>query len=428
MSDEIKTKKTPNARWWRIIIPCILIYIVAYMDRTNIAFAIAGGMNEEMGISASLAGLAAGIFFIGYMILPVPGGHIAEKGKTTNFVAWSIAAWGVLSVATGFVQNATQLLVLRFLLGVAEGGTWPAIMVLITNWFPKKEMGRANALFVSNLAFATIITGPLSGWIISVWDWRYVFIIEGLITIPLIAIWLAMISERPEDAKWISKEEKEFLVTTLKAEKEELLKTMINAPVNYKQMCTDVNVWKLVVIYFCYQTGNYGYTIWLPSIIKELTKTGIGIVGLLSTLPWIATLVGLYVIGYFSDRSQNRRLTVVFTMISFAVCFFVATEFKSIMWLSFLLLVMSGFFIKPTTGIFWTMPPLLFPTGVAGGVRGVIVAFGNLGGFVGPFIVGWITTRYHNSDYGIMALVCFLLVGALVTMTMPKITAGPLKK
>jgi MFS family permease len=203
---------------------------------------------------------------------------------------------------------------------------------------------------------------------------------------------------------------------------------MINAPVNYKQMCRDVNVWKLVVIYFCYQTGNYGYTIWLPSIIKELTKTGIGIVGLLSTLPWIATLVGLYVIGYFSDRSQNRRLTVVFTMISFAVCFFVATEFKSIMWLSFLLLVMSGFFIKPTTGIFWTMPPLLFPTGVAGGVRGVIVAFGNLGGFVGPFIVGWITTRYHNSDYGIMALVCFLLVGALVTMTMPKITAGPLKK
>ncbi|WP_200880757.1 MFS transporter [Thermoactinomyces daqus] len=219
----------PNRRWLRIIPPAILVYIVAFMDRTNIGFAMAGGMDRELGMTTSLSGLAAGIFFVGYIILQVPGGIIAEKGSAKKFIAWTIIAWGTLATVTGFVQNATQLMILRFLLGVAEGGVWPAILVIISHWFPNEERGRANAFFMMNIAIASIITGPLSGWILSIWNWRMVFIIEGIISLALIFVWLPLISDRPQDAKWISEQERDYLVKRWRTE-QELLKANPQGP------------------------------------------------------------------------------------------------------------------------------------------------------------------------------------------------------
>ena len=132
-------KKIPSGRWIHIIPPTILVYIVAFMDRTNIGFAIAGGMNKSLGITSTVAGIAAGIFFIGYMFLQVPGGRIAEKGSAKKFITWTIVAWGGLAILSGFVQNITQLLIIRFLLGVAEGGVYPAILTIISHWFPNEE-------------------------------------------------------------------------------------------------------------------------------------------------------------------------------------------------------------------------------------------------------------------------------------------------
>ena len=300
------TSHIPNGRWLHIIPPTIIVYIVAYMDRMNIGFAIAGGMNEALGISMTVAGLAAGVFFFGYMILQIPGGHIAEHGSAKKFIAWTIIAWGCLSTLTGFVHNEWQLMLMRFLLGVAEGGLWPAILVIIGNWFPAREIGRANALFMSNLAISAIITNPLSGWIIANFDWRGVFIVEGLISIGLLFIWLPLISDRPEDAKWISKAEKEYLIETLREEKE-AYKVVKGAPVNYKDLLVNRHSWMLITIYFCYACGQYGFLLWLPTIVKGLTKMGMVNVGLLTAVPYLAGLVGLYIFAIFSDRSLNRR-------------------------------------------------------------------------------------------------------------------------
>lgn len=212
----------PTGRWLRIIPPLILIYVISYMDRMNISYAIAGGMNEALGISMTLSGLAAGIFFIGYMFLQIPGGSMAEHGSAKKFILGTIIAWGGLSIITAFVHNEWQLLTIRFLLGVAEGGLWPAILVILSNWFPKKELGRANALFMSSMAISAVITSPLAGWLISVYSWRGMFLVEGVLSLAMIFFWLPLISDRPQEAKWISSAEKEFLVNTINKEKEDI--------------------------------------------------------------------------------------------------------------------------------------------------------------------------------------------------------------
>jgi MFS family permease len=194
----------PRARWWRIITPAMIIYVIAYMDRVNISFAMAGGMNEALGLSMTVSGLAAGIFFWGYLVLQVPGGHIAEHGSAKKFVMWTIIAWGGISFLTGFVQNSWQLLAMRFLLGVAEGGVYPAILVVIGKWFPQKELGRANGLFLISLPLSAAVTNPISGWVVTHYSWRGLFFFEGVVSLALIFIWMPLISDCPEDAMWIS--------------------------------------------------------------------------------------------------------------------------------------------------------------------------------------------------------------------------------
>lgn len=417
------TKSIPNARWWRIIPPAILVYIFSFMDRTNIGFAMAGGMNEALGMTASLSGLAAGIFFVGYIILQVPGGHIAEHGSAKKFIAGTIFVWGGLSIALGFAQTVTQLILIRFLIGLAEGGVWPAMLVILSHWFPNEERGRANAYFIMNIAIASIITGPLSGWIISEYSWRMVFILEGILSIALIFIWWPLISDRPSTAKWISKEEREYIEMKLQEEQEDL-KTNNTEKVSYKQIFSSLNMWKLILIYFFYQVGIYGFTLWLPTILKSLTNSGMTGIGILSMFPYIAMIGGLYLFAQLSDRSMDRRRYTALPMLGFAVCFLASTLFKNDIWISYAFLIGCGFFMQSASSIFWTIPPLLFPSEVAGGARGIINALGNLGGFIGPFAVGWLVTTSNNFDLGIYFLVISLVAGYLLTLSLPAKTTG----
>ncbi|WEG12453.1 MFS transporter [Pullulanibacillus sp. KACC 23026] len=415
-------KAIPKGRWLHIIPPAILVYIVAFMDRSNISFALAGGMDKELHMTATFGGLAAGIFFVGYLFLQVPGGLIASKGNAKLFIACTIIVWGVLAIISGFVQNPTQLLVVRFLLGVAEGGVWPAVLVILANWFPREELGRANAFFLMNLAIASIITGPLSGWILSFSSWRDVFIIEGIISLALILVWLPLISNRPEDAKWISKEERDYLVNKLREEQEELSASG-GAKASFKDIFANVNMWKLILIYFFYQTGIYGFSLWLPTIIKGLTNSGMTGVGLLSALPYIGAIFGLYFFAKFSDKTGNRKLYTALPMAGFAICLILAVVFHHQVWVAFAFLVGCGVFVQSASSIFWTMPPLLFKNEVAGGARGAINGIGNLGGFLGPYLVGWLTTVV-NQNAGIYSLVISLAIGFILTMTLPKVTSG----
>lgn len=411
------TADIPRQRWLRIIPPILIACIISYMDRVNIAFAMPGGMDQDLGITATMAGLAGGIFFLGYLFLQVPGGKIAVHGSGKKFIGWSLVAWAVISVFTGLVTNHYQLLALRFLLGVAEGGMLPVVLTMISNWFPDAERGRANAIVIMFVPIAGIITAPLSGWIITALDWRWLFIIEGLLSLVVLVIWALTVYDRPQEARWISDAEKKYLMETLAAEQRAIAgKTTVNASLG--AVLSDRTMWQLIALNFFYQTGIYGYTLWLPTILKELTHTSMGQVGMLAILPYVGAIAGMFLFSSLSDRTGKRKLFVSLPLIGFATCMFLSVVLKESVWLSYTALVGCGFFLQSAAGVFWTIPARLFSAEMAGGARGVINALGNLGGFCGPYAVGVLITLY-SKDAGVYCLAISLAIAALMALLLP---------
>lgn len=405
-----------NKRWLRVIPPILITCIISYMDRINIAFAMPGGMATELGIAASMIGLAGGIFFIGYLFLQVPGGKLAVHGSGKKFIGWSLLAWAVISILTGLVTNHYQLLFLRFLLGVAEGGMLPVVLTMISNWFPDRERGRANAMVIMFVPLAGIITAPLSGWIIAALDWRMLFIIEGLLSGAVMVLWFLTVSDRPQEAKWISKEEQDYLVTTLREEQAAHGDRAENA--SLREVLGDKTMWHLIALNFFYQAGVYGYTLWLPTILKELTNTGMGMVGMLAILPYLGAMFGMFFFSNLSDRSGKRKVFIFLPLACFALCLFLSVTLRENIWLSFAALVGCGVFLQSAAGVFWTIPAKLFSAEVAGGARGVINALGNLGGFCGPYFVGVLISQY-NQSVGVYSLALSVALAALLAVLLP---------
>ncbi|KWR91457.1 2-ketogluconate transporter [Cupriavidus sp. IDO] len=415
----------PAQRWWRVIPPILMVCIVSDMDRVNIAFAMPGGMGDALGIGASMAGLAGGIFFVGYLFLQIPGGKLAVRGSGRNFIAWSMLAWAVISVLTGLVRNQTELLVLRFALGVAEGGMLPVVLTMVGNWFPDHERGRANALVIMFVPIAGIITAPLSGLVIAALDWRWLFIVEGLISLVCLAVWWKLACDRPEQASWISPDEKAYIQTRLHEEAQR--SAVAGAPTGrgapgtravLAQILAQGVIWQLIAVNFLYQMGIYGYTLWLPTILKGLTGGGMGQVGMLAMLPYVGTMAGILVISTLSDRTGRRKVFVVWPLLGFAACLAGSVWCHGNTWLAYGLLVGSGFFLQSAAGVFWTMPPRLLAAEQAGVARGVINALGNLGGFCGPYAAGVLIERI-GAGAGVYLLVAALVLASALAATLP---------
>lgn len=418
MRDHVE-KVVPNGRWLHILPPLVLVYIVAFMDRTNISFAIAGGMDKDLGMTATIAGLASGIFFFGYMFLQIPGGRIAERASAKKFIACTIVAWGALAALSGICQNTYQILIIRFLLGIAEGGVWPAILTIISHWFPVHERGRANAVFMMNAPIASIITGPLSGFIVSAFSWRYVFIIEGAIAIVLLFIWFPLVADHPKDARWISKEEREYIEECLEKEQLELSGTKTVRKIPLSKVVSSKLLWVLCIIYGCYQAGIYGYSLWLPKIIQGVSKSGMTGIGLLSTIPNIIAIFGLLYFSKKSDKTMNRKKYTALPMIGFAIFLFISIQFKANNPLiSFIFIAGCGFFIYSANSVFWTIPAQIFESDMAAQSRGVINIIGGLGSFIGPYAVGFLTTAISTSA-GLYVLIILLIIAFGLTIIVP---------
>lgn len=410
-------EKIPRGRWLRILPPIMIVCIISYMDRVNIGFAMAGGMSSELGMTASVAGLAAGIFFIGYLFLQIPGGEFAAKRSGKKFITWTILFWAIISVLTGLAQDTMHLLILRFLLGVAEGGMLPVVLTMVSMWFPNEERGRANAIVILFVPIAAIITGPLSGYIISLLDWRWLFILEGLLSLLVLIPWLLLVSDRPQSAEWLDKREREYILTKLDEERKELAQGPKQIA-SLKEVLKHVTMIKLIVLNFCYQCGIYGFGLWLPSLLKNLTHSGMSQIGWLSALPYVGCAIGMLFVASVSDKTGRRKPFIVIPLVGFALCLLLSVKLASMTWVSYAFLVGCGFFLQAAAGVFWTIPPRLFSPEVAGGARGVINGIGNLGGFVGPYLVGFLIQLY-DYDMGIYGLVALLVIGAALTISLP---------
>ncbi|SOY60458.1 MFS transporter [Cupriavidus taiwanensis] len=411
----------PAQRWWRVIPPILMVCIVSYMDRVNIAFAMPGGMSEALGIGAGMAGLAGGIFFAGYLFLQVPGGKLAVRGSGRRFIAWSMLAWAVLSVLTGLVRNETELLLLRFALGVAEGGMLPVVLTMVGNWFPDHERGRANALVILFVPIAGMITAPLSGLVIAALDWRWLFIIEGLISALCLGAWWLLACDRPQEARWLSAAERGYLLAQLQAEQQRAAAPagQPNLRAVLARLLGDAVIWRLIALNFLYQMGIYGYTLWLPTILRNLTHGGMGQVGLLAIVPYVGSMAGILLVSAWSDRSGRRRAFVAWPLLAFAACLAGSVWFHASTWLSYGLLVGCGVCLQAAAGVFWTLPPRLLAADDAGVARGLINALGNLGGFCGPYAVG-LLIQHVDAGAGVYLLAGALMLAAALAATLPE--------
>jgi sugar phosphate permease len=392
----------------------MIVYIISFMDRTNISYAFAG-MGKDLGIDKSEQGFVGGVFFIGYIFLQIPGGILAERWSAKKFIGAMILIWGAMAMLEGLVQNFTQLVIVRFFLGVAEGGVWPATLVLLSHWFPSGERARAYGFWMVNLALSSIITQPLSGAIVASTSWRGLFIVEGILPF-LVAtpLWWLFIADRPSQATWLDPGERRYIENALAADR-----ANEPPPLSLGQAFRSSVVWQLVAVYFLIQVGFYGLNLWLPTLIRDLTQQGFGVVGLIAALPYVVAVVALVLNGIWADRTRKYRWHV-FGSLTIAAAFLLLSVVAgtSIVWLSILgvSLAMGG--ALAYDGPFWAATSRALPAAVAGGAMGLINALGNLGGFFGPTIGGYLqqTSGSFTSTAALLAGSLFLAGCVMLTV------------
>jgi sugar phosphate permease len=403
-------------RWLRIIPTAFVMYTIAYIDRTNISMALPS-MSRELHMTPTQAGNAAGIFFWGYLLLQIPGGYLAERWSAKRFVSVLLVAWGICSVACGLVHTARQFWVMRLLLGVTEGGVWPATLVLLAHWFPRAERARANAYWMLCQPAAVILASPLSGWILGHWDWRVLLVSEGALPFVWLVVWRRFIDDHPHQARWISAAERDHLESTLLRESAELEPV---SPEPYLRTLVRPQVWRMVGVYFLLNCGGYGYLFWLPSVLKSLSSSSDLRVGILFAIPYLMAGVSMVLISRHSDRTGERRLHVAVPLALAGVFLLAAvltSERSALLSYVFICLVCPAHY--GMLGPFWAIPGEVFPRAVAGSAMGLINAIGALGGYFGPLAVGYINQRTGNFAYAFGVLSMAWLAGSALTLLFP---------
>lgn len=401
-----------NTRWFRLIPIAMIVYIISFMDRTNIAYAF-GGIGHDFNLSKAQQGTAGGIFFLGYMLLQIPGGWLAEHWSAKKFVAIMICLWGLMSLACGLVQNFEQLLAARFLLGVAEGGIWPATLVLLMHWFPVQERARCYAFWISNLAISSIITQPLSGFIIDHSDWRTLFLIEGalpfIIALPL---WLIFIEDYPSQAPWCGKAERDYISQSIAQDR-----IGESAPGPFSDIFRSPAIWRLVGVYFLIQIGFYGLNMWMPSLLKTITNAGFGTVGLIAMLPYLTAVVFLWCNGWMADKNRRYAFHVFLSLTIAAVSLIISVIIgEGMLGLSILFLCLAMGGALAYDGPFWAAASRTLPAALAAGAMGLINALGNLGGYLGPFLGGYLQDVTHNFFFTAMLFSGSLFLAGLLIL------------
>jgi MFS family permease len=403
-------------RWLHIIPVSFIMYTIAFIDRTNVSLALPS-MSRELHMNPTQAGGVAGIFFWGYVALQIPGGHLAERWSAKRFVSISLVMWGLCSVGCGLVHTWQQLWVMRLLLGVAEGGVWPAVIVLLSHWFPRGERARANAYWMLCLPIAVIVSSPLSGWILGHWNWRVLLMAEGALPFIWLAIWWAFIDDYPKQASWISPEERDYLNATLRQEACEL-DSAKPAPIWKALLRPTVLV--MVVVNQLQNIGNYGYLFWLPSVLENARKMSHLLVGILSGIPYIVTAMGMVLLSRHSDRHHERRLHVAFGMAWGGSCMLACILLTGhAPTLGFVAISPVGAGSYGILGPFWASPTETLPRSVSGSSMGLVNALGNLGGYFGPLAVGFVYHRTGDFRYAFAVLSLALLVGAGLALLLP---------
>jgi MFS transporter, ACS family, tartrate transporter len=399
---------------WRLLPLIVVAYCVAYIDRSNVSFA-ALTMNKDLGLTPYIYGLGAGIFFIGYFIFEVPSNVILERVGARIWIARIMATWGLVSIAAAFVTGPTGFLTARFLLGAAEAGFFPGVILYFTYWYPARYRGRVISTLFLAQPLANALASGVSGAILEMdgilgfRGWQWVFILEALPAVLLSLVVFRVMTDRPSVANWLTSEEKDWLETDLEAERRQV---EARGKLSLWRALMDPRVLTLSFIYFTSTTANYGIVFFLPQIVKGLGLSNVE-TGLVTAVPYMIGMVGLVLWGWSSDRSQERRWHLIVAVVVGSLGLTVAGWFgSSYAGLAGIAIAVVGLYGSRTA--FWPMPSLFLTGPAAAGGIALINATGNLGGYLGPFAVGWIKDSTQSFEMGLYFLAAVSLFGGLV--------------
>jgi len=395
-----------------------VLYVISYVDRANVAFANLR-MSADLGFSDRIYGLGVGMFFIGYVLFEVPGAIAVERWSARKWLARIMISWGFATVFTAFVHTAHQFYMARFLVGVAEASFFPGVIVYLTHWFRKDDRAKAIASFYAAVPAASVVGSLIATWLLGVqWSgvsgWRWIFILEGIPAVILGIITIFFLTDRPDEARWLAEDERDWIVRELVAEN--LAKKRLR---NYTilQAIRDRQVILLIFAYFFALVGAQASTYWLPTFIKRLSGLPSSEVALLVALPGITGILAMLLNGWHSDKTGERRWHTAIPLFCAALAHLLLVSATHNFSWAMLLFVLGGGLMFAYYPVFWSMPTMALTESAAAACFGLINAIGHTGGFVGPFIVGYLNqhTGAMLSSFAFIGT-CYLVAGSIVSV------------
>ncbi len=398
----------------------MLCYFCAYLDRVNVGFAKLQ-MMSDLQFSEAVYGLGAGIFFIGYFLCEVPSNIVLHKVGARRWIARIMITWGILSGCFAFVETEWQFYTLRFLLGVAEAGLAPGLLLYLTYWFPSYRKGPYDCAVVYCNSHFWNDLGPLSGLImdqmnnVQGWHgWQWMFVLEAIPTVVVGLLVLAVLKDSVQDAHWLTSAEKNLVQQEIAQDNQQK-----EGHSSIKDFISDKRLWLLAGIYFCVVMGQYAITFWLPTLIRNSGISDNWHIGLLTSLPYMCAIVVMLLAGRSGDHFRERRWHLIIPMCTGAVALTFATLFASNLILSLICLCIAASGVLTASSLFWMLPTnFLGGVSAAAGIAG-INSFANLAGFCSPFLIGWITTNTGSNAIGMFLITAVLVVGASLVLRVP---------
>ncbi|MEX3780825.1 MFS transporter [Acinetobacter baumannii] len=398
----------------------MLCYFCAYLDRVNVGFAKLQ-MMSDLQFSEAVYGLGAGIFFIGYFLCEVPSNIVLHKVGARRWIARIMITWGILSGCFAFVQTEWQFYTLRFLLGVAEAGLAPGLLLYLTYWFPSYRRARMTVLWFIAIPISGMIGGPLSGLImdrmsgVHGWfGWQWMFVIEAIPTVIVGLLVLAVLKDSVQDANWLTQDEKNLVKQELAQDNQHK-----EGHASVKEFIADKRLWLLAGIYFCVVMGQYAITFWLPTLIRNSGISDNWHIGLLTSLPYMCAIVVMILAGRSGDHFQERRWHLIIPMCAGAIALTFATLFASNLTLSLICLCIAASGVLTASSLFWMLPTnFLGGVSAAAGIAAVN-SFANVAGFCSPYLIGWVTTNTGSNAIGMFLITAVLIFGASLVLRVP---------
>jgi len=403
-----------------------LLYIGAFLDRVNVGYA-GLEMTRELHFSPAVFGFGSGIFFVGYVLLEIPGCILVEVWSARKWIARIMISWGLVASLTGFIHTAPQFYWARFLLGVAEAGFFPGVIVYLTHWYRAADRAKAVAMFMSAIPLSQVIGAPISAVLMQIhWlglsGWRWLLILEGAPAIVLGVVTLFYLTDRPEQATWLPAEERDWLTGELRREQHS--KTPMTGLAIWRSLA-DPTVLLLTLSYFCGATTQYGFGLWLPKIVQNASGYSSFTTTLITAIPYIVAWPVMLAIGRHSDRTGERRLHVAIPMAISGLALLGAQYTDKSIVLGIAMFSLASMAINGRLGAFWPMPAAFLGGTSAAAAIGAINCIGNLGGFVGPYFVGKLTNITGTYVAGVAFLIGAAFVGAVATLFVRRAAPQP---